>query len=224
MKGNNTDEENLKKSHESVGQIKELLKKGEVIKWYRRKQVNLLIFLRNTVLFIVISFLVGIVFFVIIDPSMLALMIITFIIIDIILISKALRKSRKMRLNLTHSELKDYNEIVMITNMRYIFKNYYYLNHQISNLFDDGVVTQINDIVLLDLKFVDYTIINNIFKKIYIWVGYFGGAPDFEIYFFHDKENDINSVFNILKDLIPLELIESTKSAEKYRRIGKPNI
>ena len=169
MKGNNTDEENLKKSHESVGQIKELLKKGEVIKWYRRKQVNLLIFLRNTVLFIVISFLVGIVFFVIIDPSMLALMIITFIIIDIILISKALRKSRKMRLNLTHSELKDYNEIVMITNMRYIFKNYYYLNHQISNLFDDGVVTQINDIVLLDLKFVDYTIINNIFKKIYIF-------------------------------------------------------
>lgn len=208
-------------------QFTKLLNEGEEIQWYRRKRINLLIFFNRIIIYVLTTFLLGIIgsiVFAIFIPSELIIMIVAFIslvIIDISLIPIALYKyhRRKMRLNLTYRELKYYNESVMITNKRYINKSYYYSDRQISNLYDDEAVTQINDIILLELNFVNYLVINNRFKKIYIFVGSQDNYPDFYIDFIHDKENDIKSVFNLLKDFIPLELIESTRYAEKYARI-----
>ena len=210
-------------------QVVKLLNEDEEIKWYRRRRINLLFFFNAIILFILTTVLVGIigvVLFGIFNSPELMIMIGTFlslIILDIFLISIALykRHRRKTQMNMTYRELKYYNEIVMITIRRFIYKSYYYSEHNISNLYDDDVLHQINDIILLGLNFVDYLVINKLFKKIYIFVGSQDDYPDFYIDFTNDKENDIESVFTILKDLIPLELIESTKHAKKYKRIKK---
>lgn len=210
-------------------QVVKLLNEDEEIKWYRSKRINLLFFFNVIILFIlttVLGGIIGIILIGIFNSPELMIMIgffLTLIILDIFLIPIALykRHHKKTRMNLTYRELKYYNESVMITNRRFIYKNYYYSDRNISNLYDDDVVHQINDIILLGLNFVDYVIINKLFKKIYIFVGSQDDYPDFYIDFTNDKENDIESVFTILKDLIPLELIESTKHAKKYKRIKK---
>jgi hypothetical protein len=227
LKNSNLEEQFIKMEDEQTRQFKKFLYEDEEIKWYRREEsVNLLNLLDPIIIMSItpLTFLLGI--FAIFIPSELVITaFIVFIIFDIILIPMALYKyqRKKMRLNLTYRELKQYNEIIMITNKRYIYKSYYYLVRQISNLYDDDAITQINDIIMLDLNFVDYIVINNWFKKIFIFVGSVDNYPDFFIDFNCDKENDIKSVFNILKDLIPLELVESTKSAETYARIRNLN-
>ena len=229
MKNKNLKNQIKKIEDDHRKQVVKLLNEDEEIKWYRRRRINLLFLVNVIILFIlttVLGGIIGIILIGIFNSPELMIMIgffLTLIILDILLIPVALykRHHKKTRMNLTYRELKYYNEIVMITNRRFIYKSYYYSDHKISNLYDDDVVHQINDIILLGLNFVDYIVTNKVFKKIYIFVGSQDDYPDFYIDFTNDKENDIESVFTILKDLIPLELIESTKHAEKYKRIKK---
>ena len=66
------------------------------------------------------------------------------------------------------------------------------------------------------------SIINRSINNLYLFVGPLEHPDSFKIHFYKNKEKEIDSVFKILKESIPLELIESDRSVKTYVRIKDP--
>lgn len=203
--------------------IEKYLLKDEKILWYRSKVVDLVFFIRSVIIFIIVSLIFFPICYLFIFniQEMITGVIITIVLIitEGILIYLAVYnyKKRKKRLQLTYSQLKNYEEFDIITNKRYI-RRYYYLNFKVdlSRYVYENYVEQIGDTVFLKLENIKAIIVVYHIKEINFILE--DKASKFYIRDLNMELKDIEKALKILIELLNLERVEQDSQYEKYIR------
>ncbi|MFX0135009.1 MAG: hypothetical protein ACFFDN_15315 [Candidatus Hodarchaeota archaeon] len=110
----------------------------------------------------------------------------------------------KKHLQLTSKELKNYEEYEVITNMRYIRRNYF-LNFDKNFLsYSKRSIERINDITFLDLNRIQEIWVSHKIGKIFLRVNIHKGDTNFYIKFQNDEANEIIKALTEVRKDIPI--------------------
>ena len=153
-------------------EINMLLLEGEKILWHRNETENLVYFVRNIIIFIIIS-LIFLPFlrwiFHIEEIFITVILTIGVLLIDGLLSGLAVYNyvKRRNRLHLGYKQLKNYEQFDIITNKRYI-RRHYYLNYKvdISRYLFEQFIEKIDDVVFLNLENIKGVIVAYHIKEI----------------------------------------------------------
>ncbi|MFX1313649.1 MAG: hypothetical protein ACFFHD_13725 [Promethearchaeota archaeon] len=201
------------------------LLKNEKILWHKGEIVNLVYFIKGIIIFIACSIVIGLILDIYLIYNIKAYKVLTltivFLTIDIILILLAFYnyRKRKKRLQSTYKELKNYEEFDILTNLRFIRRNYY-LNYKVdlSRYIFEKVVDQIDDVVFLKLENIKGIIIDYQVKEInFIFNDECNFSP-FYIKFMKMNSNEIEEIIEIITQILNLERVEKFPRYEKYIR------
>lgn len=205
--------------------IEKHLLKDERILWHKSEIVNLVYFIQGIIIFIACSIVIGLILdiYLIYNIEEFEGLTLTtvFLIIDIVLIWLAIYnyRKRKKRLKSTYKELKNYEEFVILTNNRFIRRNYY-LNYKVdlSRYVFENVLEQIGDVVFLKLENIKGIIIEYQVKEInFVFNDELNLSP-FYIKFMRMNSNEIEEVIEIITQILNLERVEKFPRYEKYIR------
>ncbi|MFX1316254.1 MAG: hypothetical protein ACFE9T_10350 [Promethearchaeota archaeon] len=195
-------------------EIKLNLLDSEKILWQRSKTVNLLRFIKWTVLFMIIFPLLicGIfisIFIVLGDIIGIILAISIIIIGELLIIGYTIKDYKKKRnsLHLTSQQLKNYKFYDILTNKRYIRRNYH-LNFS-KNLnfhaYPSKALTITDDFdIILNLDFVTKVILDIIYKDIHLVVESKNNKYASDVYIEYSEE-EFDDLINILTKVLSLE-------------------
>jgi len=142
-------------------------------------------------------------------------------IIGIVLISfliwifkKRVKKIRTI-LKLSKSELKNYEFFDILTNKRYIRRNYYHNFEEDYSAYSEEVYDLVEDVIFLNLKCVSRVIFLNKEKIIALEIKDFENIQGFPIKFFSGKISEFLQVRSDLIDLLDLEFNDGKMGHEE---------
>lgn len=206
-------------------EIKNNLPKNEEVLWFHEENTDLTYFIKMTLIFIICSFIMvpvcNIYIFYFIGEIEKLILFLSFIIIDgfLMLLAVFNYKKLKNRLNLTYRKLKNYKEFVILTNKRYIRRNYY-LNFKVnlSRYIFENALEQIGDVLYIKLEKINKVIVDYNISEINL---HFQDDPILSPFYIKFKKIDLKEVQEIIKLLIKLlnlVRVEQKPHYEKYIR------
>jgi len=202
--------------------LENYLSKDEKVIWFRCEIVNIVYFIRLVIIFIVLSFIVIPLFNFIYDSigemEILSL-IVFFFISDVVLLFLAgyNYSKRKKKLNLTYNQLKNYEEFVILTNKRFIRKNYY-MNYKLdlSRYVFENILEYNDDIIFIKLENIKAISIDYLYREIYFLFEKDSHLSKFYIKFLKKDLKEINEVLKRLKQILNLKKVEKDPHYEKF--------
>ncbi|MFX1391446.1 MAG: hypothetical protein ACFE9Z_15385 [Promethearchaeota archaeon] len=213
--------------------IKNNLRDNEIIKWEKSKIIN---YRKRIVRSFVISFslitlfmtLIGLFFWyapswggtfyflwtdIVVHPLIIYILILSiFVSVAIFAVIYAIKLFKRglNRLGLKLADLNEYQQVHMLTNERWIQKDYRSLVYSGNNRFPDGAVTQINDFVYIYLNNIEKATISRIrsnynisfhFKRIF-------GLDQNRTFDVKFKLNEYQELKSLLTQIFPLEILK----------------
>ncbi|UCC18927.1 MAG: hypothetical protein JSV62_12575 [Promethearchaeota archaeon] len=206
-------------------EIEKYLQKDEEILWKSSENVNLVYFIRGITFFIICSLfmvpLFAILLFQILEQITAFILIVVFIIIDLLLSLLGIYnyKKRKKRLNLAYNELKNYKEFVILTNKRFIRRNYY-LNFKVnlSRYISENLLEKIGDIIFIKLENIKVVIIEHNVEEInFLFHNELTLSP-FYIKTFKMDSKETSGITELVIKILNLERVEKYPGYERYIR------
>jgi len=124
-------------------------------------------------------------------------------------------KKLRKNLKLSDDELKIYENFDIITNQRYIRRNYYLNFQRDYTAYPKDVLEIVDEVFFLNLKSVKRVIFFFVDSRIALEPEGFGGSQDFHIKFHKDKVSDFPVVREALINLLDLEFVEGEMGYEE---------
>jgi hypothetical protein len=125
--------------------------------------------------------------------------------------------TRKKRLNLSYRQLKNYEVLNVLTNQRYIKRDYKFAYNEkdMDEHFKDEAVKKENDLVYVDRNRIDHIGINYFWKGVFFFVNQLDYSY---LRIFFETKNEMDSFLQIMKDTFLIELVEEKDQlAFKYK-------
>jgi len=198
-----------------IDEIDQFLDEDEEILWSRKKIVNLLsiipfilkagiIFTLFCLIFIIYSFFLGSVI-----GIMLILSFYTFGLGFLIVAVVKSYRTKTKTIQLNRDQLKEYEFFYIITNKRYIRKDYYYHYKRDFSKYPKNAFYQIGDSVFLNFDYVDEILVDYVLKEVNFKIK---GFPEGRAFFLEFKEIDeLEKIMEIIQTVIPLEILENKR-------------
>ncbi|MBY8983225.1 MAG: hypothetical protein KGD57_09770 [Candidatus Lokiarchaeota archaeon] len=201
--------------------ISDSLKNNEWILWKRSDTVNLLKFIYYFILIIIILALICCLFILIVITGYLIFLIIVGIII--LGISACIRSIKKGYRNLKeltgliYGDLKQFPYYEVITNKRYIRKDFYLVNNTDFSEYEPNSIEIVNNILYLNMDYIEKIVIDLAYQRIDFLIR---GNNDklFRDIYIEYSEKEYTTIGNILVDILNLEKIKENKENILYRR------
>jgi len=209
---------------EKVEEFNENLLKDEKILWCTKKTVNLVNFIRLGVFLIMFFIILYKLFFYyyMIQGNFFSLMfLIPTLTLGTLTVSLILLKEYKKLsklLGLSYKQLKYYNYYNILTNKRYIRKNFK-LNHKTDfSVYPVDVVEIINYTIFLNYEKIERVVLNLNRKIIDFKIKGFTGISNAEFYLEYSK-NDLNEIMRVLINTLKLVKKQETSKYIEYVRL-----
>jgi len=194
-------------------EIKQYLDNDEEILWSRKETNNLLGFIPFTIkvgiCFITFITIGCISTSLVLGPNFGTLLIFSIGLVGIVwMIIISLKNYRKITaIQLPREQLKEYDFFYLITNKRYIRKDYFFHYKRDFSKYPENAFDQVGDTVFMNFDWIDIIIVDYVLKEINFKIKDF---PEGRAFFlgFTDKD-EMEKVMEIIQTVIPLEILET---------------
>ncbi|MFX0140575.1 MAG: hypothetical protein ACFFDN_43445 [Candidatus Hodarchaeota archaeon] len=202
----------------SLKELKHLLDEDEEILWLRKETKNLMsliLFSIKAEIFFILFIIVAITIVMILGSIIGVVIILSLGIVGVVYVIIITVKGYRNRMEATQlnrEELKEYDFFYIITNKRYIRKDYYYHEKRDFSKYPKNSFEKIGDTVFLHFDWIDLIIVDFVLKEINFKIKDF---PEGRAFFLGFKEKDeMEKVMEIIQNVIPLEISE--KKVDDY--------
>lgn len=197
---------------QSSNEAEEFLNEDEEILWSRKEINNLLSFVSFSIKaiifyigFLMIFYIICVISGIIVGAILMLSLCILGIIVTIVMTIKTYR-TRIKTIPLNRNQLRQYEFFYMITNKRYIRKDYYYHDKRDFSKYPKNAFEQIGDTVFLNFECVDRIIVDYVLKEINFKIK---GYPEGRAFFLGFNEKDeMDKVMKLIQTALPLEILQ----------------
>ncbi|MFX1429152.1 MAG: hypothetical protein ACFFCY_03180 [Promethearchaeota archaeon] len=193
-------------------EICQYLKEDEKILWSRKETKNLFSFIPFGIKIgfcIIIFFTLGCIYTGLVLRTLIGTLVMFSIgIFGLVLVVLILVRSYKevTKIQLTHEQLKEYDFFYIITNKRYIRKDYHFHSKQNFSKYPKNAFQKVGDTVFLHFDSVEAIIVDYVFKEVNFKIKNF---PEGRAFFLDFKEkSEMKKVIEKIQTVILLKILE----------------